>query len=347
VEHLDEISVEELQDALDSVDEKKPTQRLLAAIPYKNGVTQTELAEWYDVQRRTIYSWLKRLDTDESLEQAVSDDKRTGRKRKLSDSKQQEFEETVHEPPEEAGIDAPAWTPVLVQEYLQETYGVEYSIPSCRRLLKEAGLSYQKPRRTAAEADEDEQKEFHEELKKKRRKMDATVVCIDQTKKSVQFETRAAWFSLGMKSSVELSGQRDWTCLLGAITEAGDRVFSRFEEYVTADHAKHFILALCKEFEDDLIVVLDGAPYFQASAVTDLAAGDDLAFVTLPAYSPELNPVEECWRQLQASLSNRFFDSLVELMTAVDTALSTFHSKYEQLFLIVIFCTGEYFHTTV
>ena len=164
--HLDEISVEELQDALDKVDGKKPTQRLLAAIAYKNGVTQTELAEWYDVQRRTIYSWLKRLDTDESLETAVSDDKRTGRKRKLSESQQEEFEATVHEPPREVGIDAPAWTPVLAQDFLDETYGVEYSIPSCRRLLKEAGLSYQKPRRSAAEADEDEQETFHDELKK-------------------------------------------------------------------------------------------------------------------------------------------------------------------------------------
>ncbi len=46
-----------------------------------------------------------------------------------------------------------------------------------------------------------------------------------------------------------------------------------------------------------------------------------LAFVTLPPYSPELNPVEECWRQLQTALSNRFFDSLDELTTAIDTAL--------------------------
>jgi transposase len=99
------------------------------------------------------------------------------------------------------------------------------------------------------------------------------------------------------------------TRLFGAITENGGRFFSRFEEYVTADYAKHFIFALCTEFEDDLIVVLDGAPYFQASAVTDLAARDDLALVTLPSYLPELNPVEECWRQLQNALSNRFFDS--------------------------------------
>jgi transposase len=166
VNHLDEISVEELQDALDNVDGKKPTQRLLAAIAYKNGVTQTELAVCSAVLRRTIYCGNKRLDTDESLEQAVSDDKRTGRKRKISESQQEKFEETVHDPPEEVGIDAPAWTPALAQEYLEETYGVEYSIPSCRRLLKEAGLSYQKPRRSAAEADEDEQEAFHDELKK-------------------------------------------------------------------------------------------------------------------------------------------------------------------------------------
>ncbi len=170
MDHLDEISVEELQDALDNVDGNKPTQRLLAAIAYKNGVTQTELAEWHDTGRRTIYSWLMRLDTDEPLEQAVSDVHRSGRKRKLSESQQKELERTVHQPPEEVGIDAPAWTPALVQDFLEETYGVEYSYPSCRRLLKEAGLSYQKPRRTAAESEESDQEEFHDEIKKSERR---------------------------------------------------------------------------------------------------------------------------------------------------------------------------------
>ena len=71
----------------------------------------------------------------------------------------------------------------------------------------------------------------------------------------------------------------------------------------------------------ELLIAPDGAPYFQAPAVTDLAARGDLAFITLPAYSPELTPVEECWRQLQAALTNRFFESLSELTTAIDTAL--------------------------
>jgi uncharacterized protein YjcR len=65
MDHLDEISVEELQHALNNVEGNKPTQRLTAAIAYKNGVTQTELAEWYGVQRRTIYSWLLRTIIDQ------------------------------------------------------------------------------------------------------------------------------------------------------------------------------------------------------------------------------------------------------------------------------------------
>jgi len=170
MDHLDDISVDELQDALDNVEGNKPTQRLLAAIAYKNGVTQTELAEWHDTGRRTIYSWLMRLETDEPLEQAVSDAHRSGRNRKLSESQQKEFEQTVHEPPKEVGIDAPAWTPALVQEFLEDTYGVEYSYPSCRRLLKEAGLKYQKTRHTAAESETSDRDTFHDEVKKSERR---------------------------------------------------------------------------------------------------------------------------------------------------------------------------------
>lgn len=76
-----------------------------------------------------------RLDTDEPLELAAADDKRTGRKRKLSDSELQEFQEAAQKPPDKTSIDAPARTSSLVQKHLKNC-GVEYSIPSCRRLLK-------------------------------------------------------------------------------------------------------------------------------------------------------------------------------------------------------------------
>lgn len=156
MDHLTELSLEDLQQALEEVDGKKPTMRLLAAIAYKNGVTQTELSEWYDVERRTIYSWLKRLES-ESLTEAVTDAKRSGRPRKLTDEQREQFGRTLQEPPTVVGYDASAWSPELAQRHLEETYDVDYSIPSCRRLMKEAGLRYEPARRATVTPNGDDQ----------------------------------------------------------------------------------------------------------------------------------------------------------------------------------------------
>lgn len=99
VDNLDEIPVEELQDALDTVEGKKPTQPLLAAIAYENGVTQTELAGWHDVERRTVYNWLERLDPDEPLGQAAINSHLPRENQKNINIISKKFERTVHEPP--------------------------------------------------------------------------------------------------------------------------------------------------------------------------------------------------------------------------------------------------------
>ena len=135
--HLEEVSISDLQAALDRAEGKKPTQRLITAIAYKNGVTQTELAEWYGVQRRTIYNWLTRFDERE-IESAIRDDDRSGRPRKLTPDQQAELYDALGGDPETVDIDASAWSPELVQTYVRDRFDVRYSLSSCRRLLDEA-----------------------------------------------------------------------------------------------------------------------------------------------------------------------------------------------------------------
>ncbi|WP_338727477.1 helix-turn-helix domain-containing protein [Haladaptatus sp. DJG-WS-42] len=137
MEHLDRISMADLHRALEEVEGKKPTQRLLAAIAYKNGVTQTELADWYGVERRTIYAWLKRLEHG-SLTDAVTDEHRSGRPRKLTDDQRVTLERALQATPATAGYDAGEWTPPLVQQFIEDSFDVAYSIPSCRRFMNEA-----------------------------------------------------------------------------------------------------------------------------------------------------------------------------------------------------------------
>lgn len=165
MEHLADTSVVDLREALESVDEKTPALRLIAAIAYKHGVTQSELAEWFDVERKTIYNWLTRLD-ERDVHRAVHDEDRAGRPRKLPEQQLDELEGILQSPPSEVGIDAPAWTTELLQAFVRDRYDVEYSRPSCRRLMTEAGLSYRTPGKAAAEVDPEDREAFELKLKR-------------------------------------------------------------------------------------------------------------------------------------------------------------------------------------
>jgi transposase len=136
---LTDTMVADLQRGLDAVEGKKPALRLVAAIAYKHGVTQSELAEWLDVERRTIYNWFSCLE-QEPLETAVRDGRRPGRPRKLSEEERDELRSVLRERPIESDVLAPWWTTDLVQEFIRDRYDVEYSASSCRRLMKAAGL---------------------------------------------------------------------------------------------------------------------------------------------------------------------------------------------------------------
>lgn len=103
--HLDGIELDGLHEALEKVEGKQPIKQPLTAIPYKNGVTQTELAKGNDTCRRTIYNPLKRFDTNEPRADAETDGHRSGKNRKLVDKQLEEFRKTVREPPTKAGDD--------------------------------------------------------------------------------------------------------------------------------------------------------------------------------------------------------------------------------------------------
>ncbi len=133
---LEGVGVDELRAALDAVEGKKPAMRLLAAIAYKHGITQTELAEWYGVERKTIYNWLTRIECG-PIDRAVYDEKRPGRPPKLSEEQRRSLGEDLDRPPGDLGYEGGEWTPSLVGEHVAGRFGVEYSESSCRRLLSE------------------------------------------------------------------------------------------------------------------------------------------------------------------------------------------------------------------
>ena len=68
-----------------------------------------------------------------------------------------------------------------------------------------------------------------------------------------------------------------------------------------------------------ILLILDNAPYHKSGTVTEFvkANEDRLRLVFLPAYTPQLNPIEQQWNVLERMLAGRYFASVEDLRAAI------------------------------
>jgi transposase len=104
----------------DDVDDVLATKRLMMAIAYKQGVAQTDVAEWYGYLRKTIYNWLHRFEK-EPVRGAARNNAHPGCPPKLDYEEQSKVAQLLHKPPANAGYDATKWSASLVQRLADDS----------------------------------------------------------------------------------------------------------------------------------------------------------------------------------------------------------------------------------
>ena len=134
------------------------------------------------------------------------------------------------------------------------------------------------------------------------------------------------WFPVGKRTTVEVSADRDGINLLGAMTDDGETLFLECGGSFTGAVTTHFLEVLTDAFGEELLVVLDQAPYFIANKVREHVADTPTELLYLPAGSPDFNPTEECWHQFTQTLGNQYFADCEELRTAIWPALDSIDS---------------------
>ena len=144
----------------------------------------------------------------------------------------------------------------------------------------------------------------------------------------------------GSRPTVEVSGSREGVTILGAVSHEGESFYTWTEETLTADHGIAFLRALEAEFGENIVVLLDRAPYFYAKDLwefvsgarstefvddssVEFVVGDSLQVWYFPPHSPDLNPVEGCWNQLDSWFNYRLIRSLDELKEMLKTSFQT------------------------
>lgn len=133
---LDGVDAGALRRTLDEVTDAKAAKRLMVALAYKNDTRVDTLSEWYGIPRSTLYSWLDRFET-RPIDEAIRDEHRPGRPPKLAAGQRADLERTLRRAPGAFGFEESSWTPDLLRRYVEQRFGVAYSLGHSRRLLRE------------------------------------------------------------------------------------------------------------------------------------------------------------------------------------------------------------------
>ena len=110
--------------------------------------------------------------------------------------------------------------------------------------------------------------------------------------------------------------------IVAAITGNGEVIYQIKEKRMNSDHFKDFLNFFKRNryaYSDQkqLQLVLDNALYHHSNTTRKEADVLNINFHFQPAHSPEVNAVEELWRQLRQFLRNQLFFTINHLRMAV------------------------------
>jgi transposase len=95
----------------------------------------------------------------------------------------------------------------------------------------------------------------------------------------------------------------------GAVSIGSGEFDSLVLPHVNSGCMSVFLAEISKRYpNDNIVMVLDGAGWHKSKS---MRIPDNIQLLSLPPYSPELNPVEHLWEELREKyFYNRVFDSL-------------------------------------
>lgn len=128
------------------------------------------------------------------------------------------------------------------------------------------------------------------------------------------------WAPRGQPPILMEQAGRAHLSLIAAIAPNGRLYVAGQDQPFTGEDIVWFLTKLCGRYRKrNLVVIWDGAAIHRSEAVKALLKEKPgrIHLERLPAYSPELNPVELVWSHLKRSLKNQVFSNLEELATAV------------------------------
>ena len=272
--------------------------RKRAVVAVNGGRSIVSVAATLGISRQAVSRWVRSMERKGEI---VLVPKKKGRpKGRMLRSSQAHFviRRIVEHLPDELNLPFYLWTRDAVKMLVKKKYGVKLSVWTMGRLLKEWGLSPQKPSRRAYERDPEKVKAWLEEeypaIRELARQERALILWEDEMGIRSDSQVGRTYAPIGKTPVVPVTGRRFSCNMIAGITNKGKLNFMVFQETFTGTIFLIFVKRLVKQTRRKIFLIADAHPAHRAKEEKKYLAAHqkNIVLFFLPPYSPELNPSE-------------------------------------------------------
>jgi transposase len=282
-------------------------------------LTLPQIAQEVGIGARSISTWFDSFRTGGIEALLTRQPRGKGQRSWLDQESAEAFVEKLKEGQWRRAEDARLW----LEEKLQKPL----SLAVTYKYLGKAGARLKVPRPVHEKKDpvavEAFRKTLCHKLHEKQIPLEASVHLwvLDEMRFGLQPVTRRVWTLPGVEVVVPVCPRYQWGYTWGALEiggEGGAQFFNTTS--VCQEFSREFLKQIAASDEDAYHIVLqDGAGFHLPEGHEWLP--EKVRVLTLPPYSPELNPVERLWDIVKDRICNRVWSELATLETALNKVL--------------------------
>lgn len=129
------------------------------------------------------------------------------------------------------------------------------------------------------------------------------------------------WCKKGIRPAVPCHHIREYRYTYGAVDPMDGESFFLIMPKCSASCMQLFLAELSKTYIDDyILLVTDGAMWHKSKS---LDIPDNIKMFFIPPYTPEMNPIEQIWKELRKSFKNECFKTLNDVVDRLCSAISS------------------------
>ena len=220
--------------------------------------------------------------------------------------------------------------------YVKSHYGVIYSHSGMRKWLKSYNFRYKKPHAVPGKADKQAQKAFiaeYEKLKQKAGKKEP-IYFVDSVHPEHQTRLAYGWILKGVRKEIGTTARQHRLNYMGGICLSTQKIVYESAEKINETSIQSFLYRLRRQHvgKYKVHVIWDNAGYHNSKLVREFAKELGIIIHYLPAYSPNLNPIERLWKLMHEQVTyNRYYETFSEFTEAIKHFFRHIGKKKRQL----------------